>query len=817
MVTPRDFDAFLSYSRKDAPFAGALHRALERFKPPAGLGKGTRRLRVFRDEGDLVGTAYFEAIDRHLARTGKLLVLCSPDARASTYVNDEIERYVRLHGASGLIPVLVRGRPNNEAGTAEAGDAAFPEALCTALGMPLAVDYVDFEPGADRVDRGRFGNAWYTLLANLYDCSRQDIEQRDLRRQRRQRVLAVSTASTVIVVLSGLTAFAFHQRGVARDNEAAAQIQRQRAEDNERRSRALLFAARAREARGNGDLAAALGWAAAAHELMPDVAAVQTAVMSIFYDYRQQLAAPSEMLHALDERPFSTAFSDDARWLATGGHASAEVLDLGGRARKAFRQRRVWAIDIAPDGRLALGTERDGTYLLDPASGQQGRQINEHGVSALAFDGQGRFLVTARWDSQGAALHDLSTGRTHDLAFAAGSGRLATVGFSPDGRWAWVNRQNGEAWRWAVATGDVEQVLPGRQVREVAFDGQGRMLAATADGLWWWPGDGPPRHQLVGRPVRHVATTVDGRTVALSTDDGEAGAWDVDTETWRTVFKPAIQGEDYFRRLILAPDGRHALTTHGSFNDLRGELWQLSAPARRAMALDLTLLTKAIHFSADSRALLLVGDKGVHRVAVGGARLEAVTEAVSVQAPASRLTTHDGYTVDATNTTSAAVRAPGQTSEVRLDAKCYVTAPPLLSEQRDRVVLGTKCADARVFALADPEGLPVIFRPASREMIGAMAMSADGRYLAVAGGIDPGDQPFEVTVFAMDAPERELFSVVSSAPVLAMGFTADGGELLVDSADQRRTRWPLAPRIGAWVLQQPEFAQALAAARASAR
>lgn len=48
-------DAFISYSRKDTPFAAALERALKRYRPPKGLAAPQRRLNVFRDQGGLHG------------------------------------------------------------------------------------------------------------------------------------------------------------------------------------------------------------------------------------------------------------------------------------------------------------------------------------------------------------------------------------------------------------------------------------------------------------------------------------------------------------------------------------------------------------------------------------------------------------------------------------------------------------------------------------------------------------------------------------------------------------------------------------------
>ena len=109
------FDAFLSYSRTDVEFASRLEKALESYRPPKDLNVPQRPLKIFRDEGDLTGTEYYEAIERHLRQCHKLIVVCSPEARKSEYVNDEIRRWGKLKGSTGIIPVLLQGIPNNEA------------------------------------------------------------------------------------------------------------------------------------------------------------------------------------------------------------------------------------------------------------------------------------------------------------------------------------------------------------------------------------------------------------------------------------------------------------------------------------------------------------------------------------------------------------------------------------------------------------------------------------------------------------------------------------------------------------------------------
>jgi len=117
-TTPEaEYDAFISYSRRDMVFARALEKTLEAYRPPRDLPVPQRHLRVFRDETDFTGTDYADAIRRHLAASHKLIVLCSPAARASRYVDEEVRLFGEQRGASAVIPLLIAGLPNNEAGS----------------------------------------------------------------------------------------------------------------------------------------------------------------------------------------------------------------------------------------------------------------------------------------------------------------------------------------------------------------------------------------------------------------------------------------------------------------------------------------------------------------------------------------------------------------------------------------------------------------------------------------------------------------------------------------------------------------------------
>ena len=134
---------------------------LRRYTPPSGLPVPKRRLDIFRDEEDFTGTEYYQAVGRHLQGSRKLIVICSPNARASSFVNDEIQRFTQVHAAEDLIPILIAGNPEMT-NSANNADMAFPAALCERLELPLASDYRGFDPKSSKLHSARYRTSWYS-------------------------------------------------------------------------------------------------------------------------------------------------------------------------------------------------------------------------------------------------------------------------------------------------------------------------------------------------------------------------------------------------------------------------------------------------------------------------------------------------------------------------------------------------------------------------------------------------------------------------------------------------------------------------------
>ncbi len=146
----REYSVFISYRHADnkAPgrqWATWLHQTLETYEVPPDL-VGTKNTRghvvpsglypVFRDEEELPADAELsDPINNALRNSRHLIVICSPAAVQSRFVNDEIKTFKKLGKADRVFAVIVRGEPNAADDPAKcaagftAADECFPEAL----------------------------------------------------------------------------------------------------------------------------------------------------------------------------------------------------------------------------------------------------------------------------------------------------------------------------------------------------------------------------------------------------------------------------------------------------------------------------------------------------------------------------------------------------------------------------------------------------------------------------------------------------------------------------------------------------------------
>ena len=216
----RRYKAFISYSHRDERWARWLQRMLERYRVPKRLvgrstphGEVPARLRpVFRDREDLSSAADLSArIKQELAASENLIVICSPAAAESRWVNEEIRHFRELGREDRILAVVVDGDPQADS----ASGGCFPPALLESEDGPRR------EPLAADVRRYNDGRhiGLLKVVAGILGIRLDELRRRDAQRRLRRRLINGAVAVALAVVIAWL----FHS---AQSSREAVRLQR---------------------------------------------------------------------------------------------------------------------------------------------------------------------------------------------------------------------------------------------------------------------------------------------------------------------------------------------------------------------------------------------------------------------------------------------------------------------------------------------------------------------------------------------------------------------------------------------------------------
>ena len=205
------YPVFISYSHKDERWAHWLHRGIEAYRVPKSLVGRPRPdgpipskiFPVFRDRDELASSPDLPAILRAaLAQSAHMIVLCSPAAARSRWVNQEIIEFKRLGRADRILPLIVDGEPHSSA----PGRECFPPALRFQIDAAGRLTAQPAEPvAADlRAESDGKENAKLKLIAGLLGVPYNDLRQRELiAARRRARVWqGIGAAMLLLAVLA---------------------------------------------------------------------------------------------------------------------------------------------------------------------------------------------------------------------------------------------------------------------------------------------------------------------------------------------------------------------------------------------------------------------------------------------------------------------------------------------------------------------------------------------------------------------------------------------------------------------------------------
>lgn len=232
--SPQRYMAFLSYSHQDSAIADWLHETLEEFKvPPQLVGRLTdqgpvpkKLAPIFRDRQELAAAADLsDEIEEAIAASRFLIVLCSPAAAKSRWINEEIGNFKRIHREDRILAAILDGEPFASSIPGREDEECFPESLRYHFDSRGRPTKQQAEPiAADLREHGdgrKMG--MLKLAAGMLGVGLDDLAQREAQRRHR-RLYAITAASVAgMLVASGLAYTAFDARDEARDQRREAE------------------------------------------------------------------------------------------------------------------------------------------------------------------------------------------------------------------------------------------------------------------------------------------------------------------------------------------------------------------------------------------------------------------------------------------------------------------------------------------------------------------------------------------------------------------------------------------------------------------
>ncbi|HSM43773.1 MAG TPA: TIR domain-containing protein, partial [Acidimicrobiia bacterium] len=366
-VEAATFDGFISYSHAaDGLLAPRLQSALQRFAKPWWK---RRALRVFRDESSLSANPHlWSSITAALDQSGWFVLLLSPDAAQSEWVNQEIEYWTTHNDPTRLLPVVTDGEFGWN-GTDVTGNSV-PDALRGVFTEePRWVD-LRFARDEDQLDlkNPRFSAAVADIASALRGVPKDELESEEVKQHR--RTIRTAWAGVALVGVLGVAAagFAIQSASNAREAEAqriAAEIEADRANTEAERADANADAeARARvEAESNAALAVAREHAASAIAVLEEDPELATLLVLAAID-----ATPLGQ-----QQPFEVI---NALWRAGSSNRLVDVFETPHSSTLA----------LAPEGELlAVTTAWNEVQVINPSTGAVGWSYQEDTVDFFTF------------------------------------------------------------------------------------------------------------------------------------------------------------------------------------------------------------------------------------------------------------------------------------------------------------------------------------------------------------------------------------------------------------------------------------------------
>lgn len=212
MEENKEYYAFISYKREDKKEAKRLQHALEYYHLPNQLRQENPELPeyvrpVFRDMTDLEVGELSAQIHSALEQSHFLIVVCSPRAAASKWVNDEVEYFISLGKQDKIIPYIIEGVPH----ASNPDEECYPPAL---LNLSKEKELL----GANINEVGK-DSATIRVVSRMFNIRFDTLYQRYQRDQKKRRRQVTTAIILLFLFILGIAGWIRHQNVLLKERE----------------------------------------------------------------------------------------------------------------------------------------------------------------------------------------------------------------------------------------------------------------------------------------------------------------------------------------------------------------------------------------------------------------------------------------------------------------------------------------------------------------------------------------------------------------------------------------------------------------------
>ena len=244
------YRAFITYAHKDEERARWLRRKLESFRVPKHLvgesgdfGKVPERLYpIFRDRDELAGGAQLgPLIEQALVDSSHLIILCSPQAVRSRWVNEEIRMFKAMGKSDRVLCLVLSGEPMVEDLHGDSEKECLPLAARREVDSNGLITDQTHEPAAADLRETGDGqkDALLKIIAGLLGLGLDDLKQRHLIAKQRRMARIASVSAFLAFSAIALAAYAFYQQSQASIERTNAEIERRATADELAKTQAI--------------------------------------------------------------------------------------------------------------------------------------------------------------------------------------------------------------------------------------------------------------------------------------------------------------------------------------------------------------------------------------------------------------------------------------------------------------------------------------------------------------------------------------------------------------------------------------------------